>query len=234
MKVLKRTPLLLLLGVVILLSSCGRERSGSTGWAYNDSNNGGFEKAPFVEQETGPGLVLIEGGTFTMGRVDDDVTYDWNNVPRRVTVSSYYLDETEVTNFSWLEYLYWLRRIYGDSYPEIVNRALPDTLVWREKLEYNEPYVDYYLRHPAYRDYPVVGVNWLQANDFCAWRTDRVNELILIREGLLNHSPTAQVDEDHFTTDAYFAGQYEGDKAADGIQDLNPNGSGFRNVKMEF
>lgn len=233
MKILKNTPALLLLGVMILLSSCGRERSGNTGWAYNDPNNGGFEKAPFVEQETGPGLVLIEGGTFTMGRVEDDVNFNWDNIPRRVTVSSFYLDETEVTNLSWLEYLYWLSRIYGDSYPEIVNKALPDTLVWREKMEYNEPYVEYYLRHPAYRDYPVVGVSWLQASDYCSWRSDRVNELILIREGLLNHSPTAQVDEDHFSTDAYFAGQYEGDKAADGIEDLNPNGSGFRNVKME-
>jgi gliding motility-associated lipoprotein GldJ len=231
---LRNTPkLLLLFGGILLMASCAKERSGATGWAFNDPDNGGFERAPFVEQETGPGLVLIEGGTFTMGQVEDDVTYDWNNIPRRVTVSSYYMDETEVTNFFWLEYLYWLDRIYGDSYPEIVSKALPDTLVWREKTEYNEPYVEYYLRHPAYRDYPVVGVNWLQANDFCAWRTDRVNEIILIREGLLLHNPTGQVDEDHFTTDAYFVGQYEGEKAADGIQDMNPAGSGYRNVKME-
>ncbi|MCB0762041.1 MAG: SUMF1/EgtB/PvdO family nonheme iron enzyme [Flavobacteriales bacterium] len=234
MKIAGRTPqLLLFFGAILLLSSCGKERSGATGWAYNDPNNGGFEKAPFVEQETGPGLVLIEGGTFTMGRVEDDVNFAWDNQPRRVTVSSFYMDETEVTNMFWLEYLYWLDRIYGDSYPEIVNKALPDTLVWRSKLAYNEPYVEYYLRHPAYRDYPVVGVNWLQANDFCAWRTDRVNELILIREGLLLHSPTSQVDEDHFTTDSYLANQYEGEKAADGIEDLNPTGTGYRNVKME-
>lgn len=225
--------LLIMCAATMLFSACTKERSNSTGWAYNDPKNGGFEKARFVEQETGPGLVLIEGGTFTMGRVEDDLTYGNNNVPRRVTVSSFYMDETEVTNFNWLEYLYWLDRIYGDSYPEIVERALPDTLVWREKMEYNEPYVEYYLRHPAYRDYPVVGVNWLQANDFCAWRTDRVNELILIREGLLLHSPTAQVDEEHFTTDSYFTGQYEGEKAADGVEDLNPLGQGFRNVKME-
>ncbi len=233
MKGLSQSNLLLLLVGAILLGSCSKERSGATGWAYNDPRNGGFEKVPYIEQETGPGLVLIEGGTFTMGRVEDDVNFDWNNIPRRATVSSFYLDETEVTNSFWREYLYWLGRIYGDSYPEIYANALPDTLVWREKLAYNEPMVDYYLRHPAYDDYPVVGVNWLQANDFCAWRTDRVNELIMVREGLLNHNPTGQIDEDHFSTDAYFAGQYEGDKAADGLQDLNPNGTGYRNVKME-
>jgi formylglycine-generating enzyme required for sulfatase activity len=222
-----------MLAAVALLSSCDKERSSATGWAYNDPDNGGFAREEYVEQETGPGLVLIEGGTFTMGRVEDDVNFAWDNVPRRTTVSSFYMDETEVTNQHWLDYLYWLGLIYGDSYPEIINRALPDTLVWREKMEYNEPYVEYYLRHPAYMDYPVVGINWLQANDYCAWRTDRVNEYILVREGLLVHNPTAQVDEDHFTTDAYLNSQYEGESNTDGMVDYNPKGTGFRRVRMQ-
>jgi len=217
--------------VAFSATSCKYEQSGATAWNYNDERNGGFEKAPFLEQETGPGLVLIEGGTFTMGRVEQDVMYDWNNVPRRVTVSSFYLDETEVTNFYWLEYLYWIRRVYGSDYPEVYKKALPDTLVWRSKLAFHEPYVEYYLRHPAYRDYPVVGVNWLQANDYCAWRTDRVNEAILIREGLFDHFPQ-QINEDHFTTDAYFAGQYESGKRVDGVADFNPDRD-TRNVRME-
>lgn len=193
----------------LLIASCGSERSPVTGWAYNDPQNGGFEKVPYEEQETGPGLVLVEGGTFTFGRAEQDVTYDWNNVPRRVTVSSFYMDETEVSNFSYLEYLYWTNRVFGPSYPEVYVTALPDTLVWREKMAYNEPYVEYYLRHPAYRDYPVVGVNWLQANDFCSWRTDRVNEFILIREGLLEHVPTA-TETDYFSTESYLTGKWGG------------------------
>lgn len=222
------------LGLMFFLYSCGSSgRSGATGWSYNKSENGGFEKTPYVDQETGPGLVLIEGGTFTMGRVEDDVNFSWDAQPTRVTVSSFYIDETEVTNLDWREYLYWLKRIYGDSYPEVYRNALPDTLVWREKMEYNEPYVELYLRHPAYDDYPVVGVNWLQASDYCEWRTDRVNELILIREGLLVHNPSAQVDEEHFTTDSYFGGQYEGEKANDGITDFNPVSSGYRNIELE-
>ncbi len=221
---------LLLGGVVYIASSCSFERSSSTGWNYNDPKNGGFEKAPFEEQETGPGLVLIEGGHFTQGRVEQDVTYDWNNVPRNVTVSSFYMDETEISNFHWLEYLYWTHRIYAVDYPEIYKKALPDTLVWREKLAFNEPYVELYLRHPAYRDYPVVGVNWLQANDFCAWRTDRVNEMILIREGLFYHNPN-QVNEP-FTTDSYLSNQYDLEKRVDGVNDYNPSRE-FRNIRME-
>ena len=216
-----------------LITGCFEDRSGATGWAYNDAANGGFERQPFFEQETAPGLVFIEGGTFTMGQVEDDLTFNWDNIPRRVTIPSFYMDETEVTNLYWLEYLSWLQRVYGSSYPEVVARALPDTLVWREKLAFNEPFVDYYLRHPAYRDYPVVGISWNQANDFCKWRTDRVNEQLLIREGLIAHNPDGQMDEDHFTTEAYLSGQYQGENVAEGLRDLRPGGSGFRNVKYE-
>jgi sulfatase modifying factor 1 len=105
-------------------------------------------------------------------------------------------------------------------------------LVWRRRLAYNEPYVDYYLRHPSYRDYPVVGVSWKQATDFCSWRTDRVNEQILVREGLYNHNPN-QVSDDNFNTEAYLYGLYEGDKRKDGIPWDGPNSPGYRDVKME-
>ena len=219
-----------------LVASCSREASNTTGWDYNSPKTGGFQKVPFVDQETGPGLLLIEGGTFTMGRSQQDVMFDWNNRPARVTVSSFYLDQTEVTNFQWLEYLYWVSRAYNETYPMVYKNALPDTLVWRSELGFNEKYVDYYLRHPAYRDYPVVGVSWLQANDFCKWRTDRVNEYILIREGILAFN-IDQRDENTFNTASYYAGQYE-EGLVKNIQDLNPsnlNGKklGERIVRME-
>jgi gliding motility-associated lipoprotein GldJ len=201
----------------LLLIGCGRERSNSTGWEYNQPRNGGFQKVPYFDQETGPGLILVEGGTFTMGRSEQDVTYEWNNIPRRVTVSSFYMDQFEVTNFNWLEYLYWTRRTY-EEFPMIYHNALPDTNAWRSPLAYNEPYVEYYLRHPAYQNYPVVGVSWNQANDFCKWRTDRVNEFILIREGVLTWNPD-QAGEP-FTTDAYLANQYHPQPSEDKEQQL--------------
>jgi gliding motility-associated lipoprotein GldJ len=218
------------------VTSCSREASNTTGWDYNNPKQGGFQKVPYIDQETGPGLLLIEGGTFTMGRSEQDVMFDWNNRPARVTVSSFYLDQTEITNFHWLEYLYWISRAYNETYPMVYKNALPDTLVWRSKLGFNEKYVDYYLRHPAYRDYPVVGVSWLQANDYCKWRTDRVNEYILIREGVLAFN-VDQRDEATFNTESYYAGQYE-EGLVRNLQDLNPsnvNGKklGERIVRME-
>ncbi len=216
--------------LILFLTSCERDRSPVTAWEYNNPKNGGFEVGQYIEQETGPGLLLIEGGTFTMGRTEQDITYDWNSIPRRVTTSSFYIDQTEVRNLDYLEYLYWTGNVFAPNYPEIVKNALPDTLVWRERLAYNEPYVEYYLRHPAYKNYPVVGVNWLQASAFCAWRTDRVNEFILIREGIINHTPLP-TETDYFNTDQYLAGKWTGSVITP-ISSMHPNG-GDRLVRME-
>ncbi len=222
---------LIAIASVFLMAGCKKDQSPTTGWEYNQPKNGGFEVVPYEEQETGPGLILIEGGTFAMGRTEQEVQYDWDNIPRRVTVSSFYMDETEVRNLDWLEYLYWLRRVFGTDFLEVYKKALPDTLVWRDKLAYNEPLVELYLRHPAYREYPVVGVSWLQATDYCAWRTDRVNEYIMIREGILRVDPS-QSNENNFNTEAYLAGQYEGMVKND-LYDLDPSGTGTRKVRME-
>src|ERR1041385_3186237 len=90
-----------------------------------------------------------------------------------------YADETEVSNFSWLEYQLWVCNKYGYNSQEY-RAVLADTLVWRDKAAYNEPYVEYYLRHPAYRNYPVVGISYEQAMDYCKWRTERVKEYMCI------------------------------------------------------
>ena len=212
------------------LQSCKQsESSSATGWKYNDQEWGGFEKLDYEGQATGPNLVLVEGGTFTMGLTEEDVTYEWNNIPRRVTVSSFYMDETEVSNINYREYLYWIERVWGANYPEVHQEALPDTLVWREELAFNEPFVETYLRHPAYDDYPVVGVNWLQATQYCQWRTDRVNEMILIEKGILNPNPD-QVDKDNFNTKAYLNGQYQGNVRKN-LEDKRTGGE--RSVRFE-
>jgi len=221
-----------LVALIVAMSSCGaKEGSRTTGWAYNDPDNGGFEVSPVVEQETGPGLVLIEGGTFVMGATQDQVVFNTNNFPRRLTIRSFYMDQTEVANVDYLEYLYWLNRVYGVNYPEVHRKALPDTLVWRSKLGYNEPLVNNYLRHPAYKNYPVVGVNWLQANDYAKWRTDRVNENRLIQRKILDMDIDQQ-DENNFNTEAYLAGQYEG-LVNQPLPNLNQNSDGTRIAKVE-
>ncbi|MFN4880717.1 MAG: SUMF1/EgtB/PvdO family nonheme iron enzyme [Bacteroidota bacterium] len=220
------------LGTAVLTQSCKKNKSSMTGWNYNDSKWGGFfVSTKFKGQETGPNLVLVEGGTFAMGNTEQNVTYDFSNVPRRVTVSSFYMDETEVANVHYREYLDWTSRVFGSDFPEVYRRALPDSLVWRRQMGFNEPMVEYYFRYPAYDYYPVVGVSWIQATEFCKWRTDRVNEMILVREGIMEKNPN-QVGADNFNTRSYVLGQYEG-AVRKNLKDLHPNGSGERKVKIE-
>jgi len=232
MKTLSKFFLFGLLGASVMYnSSCNKAgKSSTTGWKYNDAKWGGFEKHKFKEQETGPGLIFVEGGTFTMGSSEQDLTYDHNNMKRRLSVSSFYMDETEVSNFHYLEYLHWLMRQYVDD-PTVHTKALPDTLVWRDKLSYNEPYVLYYLRHPAYRDYPVVGVSWVQAAEYCKWRTDRVNEMIMVREGFVNLDIQKQTGPENFNTEAYLLGLYTPSVKKE-LRDYAP-GAKTRSVRME-
>ena len=216
MKVNKIMTIKLLLSLVIVLgitTSCSKKSSSknsstATGWKINDKK-GGFQYASnFKKQATGPGLVMVEGGTFTMGKVQDDVMHDWNNSPNQQHVQSFYMDETEVTNLMYMEYLDWLKRVFPpdqENYKNIYEGASPDTLVWRNRLGYNETMTNNYLRHPAYANYPVVGVNWIQAVEFSKWRTDRVNENTLEKEGFLKKDAKV-VDakaESTFSTETY-------------------------------
>jgi sulfatase modifying factor 1 len=230
---------LVLLGLGGVVCSCSKPpASTKTGITYNDRKTGGYERFRKTHPSPGPGLIAIEGGTFVEGgSADQDVTYDYNNVRRRVTVASFYMDETEVANQDWLDYLHWISVTYPSD-GELYYNALPDTLVWRNPLSYNEPYVDNYLRHPAFQDYPVVGVSWDQVQDYCVWRTDRVNENILRETGRMvawndlngnnkkaKGTAPAPANKDPFNTDIYLNGQYNG-PGIDGkkmIPDLSPN-----------
>ena len=207
-KLISKFTLFITLGSLVF-SSCGKSnQSRGTGWSIN-SKKGGFQyNVEFEDQETGPGLVFIEGGTFTKGQVQDDVMHDWNNTPTRQHVMSFYIDETEVTNLMYLEYLDWLKMVFpqdNPQYKQIYEGALPDTLVWRNQLGYVEELTTNYLRHPAYAEYPVVGVNWLQAVQYAEWRTDRVNEYILEREAYIEKDVRyTEVDPNStFSTSAY-------------------------------
>ena len=180
--------LAVLASISIVFTGCSRNgsvksgESSATGWKIGENGGFDYKGKDYKDQIQGPNLILIQGGTFTKGRVQDDVMKDWNNAPTRMQVRSFYMDETEVTNLMYIEYLDWLKRVFIDQ-PEIYFSALPDTLVWRNQLGYYDDMVNNYLRHPAFRTHPVVGVSWQQANNFAKWRTNRVNELILEEKG---------------------------------------------------
>ena len=246
---MKLKNLAILLSSVVLLASCkgkglfGKkkyDKSDVTGWNYNDKDMGSYQVAKSKEQGSGPGLVFVQGGTFTMGQTEEDVMGDWNNIPRRVTVPAFYIDRTEVANVHYREYIHWLSRVFDPEADPgnraILDAALPDTLVWRSELSYNEPLVEYYFRHPGFNDYPVVGVTWRQAYDFCLWRSDRVNEGILMNKGYANKQGIqGQQQENNFTTKSYLLGLYQAAPGKVGKKDklISPMGTPRTTVSME-
>ena len=179
---------MLVVGGAVLFTGCGLfggggsgrptaehpgQMSTATGLVYNDEDNQGYMVNPFSGQPEGPNLVFIEGGRAVIGSFEEDVLNRRDNLERTVSVASFYMDETEVANIHWLEYLHYLN--VSDSSREVYMAALPDTTVWEERLAFNDPYVDHYLRYPGFRYFPVVGISWVQANDYSAWRTRAVN-----------------------------------------------------------
>ncbi len=79
------------------------------------------------------------------------------------------LNKYEVSNDDYHQFLLEMKyRVSSDSF----NRLYPDTAKWRNLRTYNEPYVIYYFKHPAYSEFPVVNISRAQAETYCKWLTE--------------------------------------------------------------
>jgi sulfatase modifying factor 1 len=208
--------------ITILFASCNSSRSNNTsrltGLSFNDPKNGNYiRNNSFEEQEAPLGMVNIEGGSFTMGQVQDDVMFDWNTTPKKMHVRSFFMDEAEVTNSEYFLYVQYMKDVFPPSeekYKHIYNSVLPDTLVWRKSLGNTDILTQNYFRHPAYADYPVVGITWLQANEYCKWRTNAVNLKKLIDKGFIKNIFESDSTRNFFDTDRFLSDSerlFEGD-----------------------
>jgi gliding motility-associated lipoprotein GldK len=296
--------------ILIFLGSCGGSGNGEL--------VGVQDRKPFYQPQPF-GMAYIPLGSYTMGVGEEDVAYAQVRQPKTVTIAAFYMDETEITNNEYRQFIYWVRdsiarTLLGDILPEdylieedkktgemfdppflnwhtkidwqgeeerdvleemflpenerffrkkeIDTRKLdyeyywvdlqkaskkdfsqdgnheaggyanrpqglqdrstyvrkekinvyPDTLCWLFDYSYsfNEPLTQKYFWHPAFDNYPVVGVNWRQAKGFCVWRTQLKNSHLASRKG------EASIHDFRLPTEA------EWEWAARGSHDFNP------------
>lgn len=91
---------------------------------------------------------------------------------------SLWLDQDEIANVDWREYIGWTARKYGIGSPEY-RATLPDSVFWLTRADLStEPNHESYFREPHFDEYPVTGVSYDQAVAYCQWRTDRVREAV--------------------------------------------------------
>lgn len=226
--------------IALVLSSCGGGQSGELTGVLDRPGWSGIN--PY-------GMIYIPSGTLHIGQSGQDVFNTNIQRPKAISISGFFMDDTEITNNEYRQFVYWVRdsiahTILGDFYEddygneyidweyeidwsdemldemyfqgdmvinnkrELDTRQLdftyewidwkraanasandnnsrasyineetvniyPDTMVWIRDFaySYNEPLTRNYFWHPAYDDYPVVGVNWKMAKAFCHWRT---------------------------------------------------------------
>ncbi len=166
----------------------------------NDGDLTGAPDRPKWDQPVPYGMVVVPAGSFHMGQNDQDVNNSQVAPNRQVTISSFYMDDGEISNNEYRSFIeasltpdgqlgeqayldsvkVRLKRYYNYEVLEPKYKSLiyPDTMAWVRDFSYtyNEPIVENYFWHPAFDDYPVVGVNWYAAQAFCVWRTNRLNE----------------------------------------------------------
>lgn len=267
---MKRIGLLMIAIVTLGMTSCYNEGAGELI---------GVQNRPLWYQPDPYGMLYIPMGSFNMGLNDQDVPYAHTTRAKTVSVQAFYMDQTEITNNEYRQFVYWVRdsivhRILGDEHDEahfitenyfgeewdppmldwrmdiewddpeireILNEQIflpeheryyrrreldsrkmdfeyywidlrdaarkgeqgaplrkrgltdrsifikrdvinvyPDTLCWISDFTYsfNEPMTNMYFWHPAYDEYPVVGVTWKQCRAFAIWRSQLLNSYL--------------------------------------------------------
>ncbi|MCQ2276445.1 MAG: hypothetical protein MJZ87_05840 [Bacteroidales bacterium] len=127
-------------------------------------------------------MLLLFAGNLTLSAQHLTLKNYQKKVPAGVNMQmvadSIYYDKDDILVIDWMEYQFWLAQIYGKESPEYL-AAMPDTNIIRQQVSFTEPTA--YLTNPAYRHFPVFGVNPEQARAYCCWRTDRVAEYMLVQ-----------------------------------------------------
>jgi len=181
----------------VLLKGCFILGGGATqkkpkGQLVGAADRDGFEMAAQF------GMVKIPTGKFYMGQADENIQLDQSNRNRQVTISAFYMDDTEITNNEYRQFIRYIEdNLMGEGGEGVAESEedeggpvyqipdgytfqdlKPDSTVWTSDFthHYGDPLLAYYWSHPAFDDYPVVGVSWRSAREFTRWRSNFLND----------------------------------------------------------
>lgn len=135
--------LVLYLIVVAFLASCSNSGNGELVGTRKKSK-------PFYQPDP-YGMVFIPQGSYTMGAADEDITNSFLVQPKTISVSAFFMDETEITNDEYRQFVSWVkdsiaRTILGDVRPEefLIEENIktgevydPPYLNWKTEIEWN-------------------------------------------------------------------------------------------------
>ena len=174
LSVLKKVFFMGVLGATFFLTSCGGGAPTATGDLVGVPDRTGWtQSVPY-------GMVVCPSGTFHMGQADEDIAQSMINQNRQITIGGFYMDDTEITNNEYRQFMEAILMdsidVLGEEY--VMTELYPDTTVWVRDFTHHmgDPMMEYYYMHPAFDDYPVVGVDWFACQYFCEWRTNYMNE----------------------------------------------------------
>jgi formylglycine-generating enzyme required for sulfatase activity len=137
----------------------------------------------------------------------DGIKYKTIIPPGTVKIKdNFYADQTEITNLDYREFVYWLKRVFGEK-SDTYLKSLPDTTVWKWKDTICISCSRLYFRHYNFENYPVVGISYQQAMAYTVWRSDRVFEMLLIGKGIIKTNCHYDSNS-YFTIPRYLSGQY--------------------------
>ena len=119
---------------------------------------------------------------------------------------NFYVDRNEIGNIDYREYLAWIIRVYGSDSEELI-AAYPNESVWKFATKDLQQYETNYLNADLFSNYPVVGINRLQAEKYASWRTNIIAQSRLIQMGYIK-AIKDQTKDNLFTITQYMKGEY--------------------------
>ncbi|CAH0996321.1 Hercynine oxygenase [Emticicia aquatica] len=189
--------ILLVIAPIVMMQSCGSSSKNPLGKVFGGkkSSKGGSKDIGMdgirdgeimatsrkgYKQTAPHGMVLIPSGSLMMGQADEDVMSARISMNKRVTIVPFYMDDTEVTNHEYRQFVNSMVTdsvsVLGEEF--IMSTLYPDTAVWSKDFTYHngDQMTEYYYSSPAFDTYPVVGISWDAAVYFCKWRTKLLND----------------------------------------------------------